>query len=298
MLSLPSPAADRLKLADWLESLAIVSADANASFVDLERALRRERIPGSDTDEGVELLVQEVANEIDLRATAANSAYPFDVHQRGIALRGPIGDYVPYIFCLKVSTLNTDRALDTKPYPRRMFERLSCVAARNYVCGEVVRFGSPRDKKELPPEFVKAIDMLCARIGEGGGFRQKHAHSRKDDAVDVVAWRDFPDRMEGKLVLMGNCASGQDWASKLNDMVPQQFCEDWMREVPVSIRSCLKAFFVPRRLEASEWSFVSRRAGIVFDRCRIAWYVPSGNDFEGREDLLNWAKTILTSESK
>lgn len=291
------PATDRLKLADWLEFLALVSPDGNASFIDLERAVRREGIAGLDDDEAVEEVIQEVANEIDQRALSAQEAYPFQVESRSILLKGSKDRFVPYVFCLCISALKSDKELDKNPYPRRMFERLSCVAARNYIKGEVVRFGSPRDQKDMPKEFSRAVDELCKRIGEGLGFRAKKAFSQKDDAIDIVAWRDFPDRTEGKIMLLGNCASGHDWGSKLDEMQPQLFCEEWMLEVPVSMRSSVRAFFIPRRIERSQWKHISRRAGMVFDRCRIAHCIPLDEEFKDKSALLEWVDSVLRKAS-
>lgn len=36
----------------------------------------------------------------------------------------------------------------------------------------------------------------------------------KDDGVDVIAWADRPDGMPGKIYLLGQVASGEDWPNK------------------------------------------------------------------------------------
>lgn len=293
MLRLPLPATDELRLADWLELHALLSPDSNASYIDLERALRREGVFGLDNDESVERKIQEVSLELERRAVSAAEAYPFVIDERSISTKGPIDRFVPYVFCLCLSFLGSEENLDRRPFPRRMFEYLSCEAARNFVGGDVVRFASPRRKSDLPVEFNRAVDELCFRIGEGIAFRGKRTFSTKDDAIDVVAWRDFPDRAEGKLLLVGNCASGNNWDSKLDELQPQLFCEDWMHETPVSIHVGIRAFFVPRRIPLSDWKRVSRRAGVIFDRCRIAHWVSRVDEFRDKQHYLNWCRSIL-----
>ena len=61
MPRLPMPVTDELKLADWLELYALTSPDGNASFADLERALRREGIFGPDDNEDIERSILDVA---------------------------------------------------------------------------------------------------------------------------------------------------------------------------------------------------------------------------------------------
>jgi hypothetical protein len=291
MLKLPYPTTDDIKLADWLELLALTAPDSNSSYSDLERALRREGVSESPNNGDLEQLLQAVASEIQLRSSAAGAAYPFEVEQRSIALREPIEKFVPYVFCLCISYLDGDRLLDQHPFPRRMFERLSSEAAKSYVGGDAVRFASPRVKSEIPEDFPEAVNELCKRIGEGQGFRLKRLHSEKDDAIDIVAWRDFPDMDEGKLLLFGNCATGTNWDGKLDELQPDIFCEEWMNEVPVSVKVSIRALFVPRRLDKSRWKKVSRRSGVIFDRCRLAYWTQSS--FPARQDMAKWTTNVL-----
>lgn len=294
MLRLPMPATDDLKLTDWLELYALISPDGNASYVDLERTLRREGVFGPENDEDIERLILDVALELDRRALGADRAYPFEFSERGLQLRGDLEQFVPYVFCLCLSASISNSLLNRRPYPRRMFEHLSCAAAKNFIGGEVVRFASPRQATELPPEFDLAVNALCNRIREGIGFREKDTSASKDDAIDVVAWRDFPDRAEGKLLLIGNCASGNNWNAKLDELQFQLFCENWMVEIPVSAHIGIRAFFVPCRICSKDWQKVSRRAGMIFDRCRIAYWASASDDFPDKQNYLDWTRRTLS----
>jgi hypothetical protein len=293
MLRLPLPATDELQLADWLELHVLASPDRNSSYVDLERTLRREGIIPDDDDESMERQLQDVSVELERRAIAAGRAYPFALTERSVVLKDTVDRYVPYIFCLCLSFF-ADQVSNRRPYPRRMFEYLSCEAARNFVGGEVIRFGFPRQPQDLPPEFDLAVDELCKRIKEGTQFRKRRTSSSKDDGLDVIAWRDFPDQADGKLLLVGNCASGKDWNVKLTELNPSGFCEKWMFETPVSIRAGLvKAFFVPRRIKLSNWKDTSRDAGVIFDRCRIAYWASAKDELESKQEYLKWIQRAL-----
>jgi hypothetical protein len=273
MPALPPSSTGEL-LADWLELFALQSADRNASLSDLERALHRD--PGDEAGshqqahERVELMLGKVARELRDRIKAAGGAYPFALQHTTLQFTGSTAASAPYLFCLFVSSFpwfsEGGIKKEEKDRARRLFEQLACVAAQNYVGGESLHFGSPR--VSLPSAFNEAVDELCRRIGEGNGYKPQPSLSRKDDGLDVVAWKHFRDGRAGKLILLGQCATGGDWESKLRDLTADAFCKDWMTEPPTS--RLLSAFFIPHRVPDAEWRYVSNRAGIVFDRCRIA----------------------------
>jgi hypothetical protein len=292
-LKLPVPATDELLLADWLEMYALKSPDGNASFLDLERVLRRAAIFTGKGDDAIEAKLLGVSTELKSRSIAAGRAYPFELAKRSIRRLRTIERYLPYLFCLSLSWAGSKPALNRRPFPRRLFEDLACCAASNYIGGNVVRFASPRRATELPVAFGQALDTLCLRIGEGGGYKPKRKHSKKDDAVDVVAWRHFPDLSSGKLLLFGNCASGGDWSEKLKDLQPLQFCIDWMADVPHSVRNGIRALFIPGRLDPNDWHEASSGGGMVFDRCRIALYGDGAGRMPSGPNIRQWTKQRL-----
>jgi hypothetical protein len=151
-------------------------------------------------------------------------------------------------------------------------EHLSRDAAKQYLGGEGVRFGAPRLTSELPSKFATAIDKLCKHmLKEGDGFKDGGLPHRQDDAVDIIAWKHFPDELPGKLIMFGNCASEQDWeGSKKTELAPQAFWNDWM--IDPSRTEIIKSFFIPHRTEKERFLPHLRRAGIIFDRCRIAYW--------------------------
>lgn len=288
MLALPYPATDALKLADWLELYALVSRDSNSSSGDLERALRRAAVLEADRED-IERKYLEVFTELEARARSAKRAYPFKIKGALLELKSKIDDFPSYVFCLCLSFWRWKHPKGEPVFPRRMFEDLSSVAARNYVNGESVRFGFPR--QTLMGTFGKAVKDLCALVREGSGYRTQSTRPRRDDKVDVVAWRHFPDKLPGKVVLFGQCASGADWESKIDELQPESFCKQWMLQAPVS--PMVKALFIPHRVDPRQWEYINRRAGIVFDRCRLSYWVHQRGELTNRGQYIDWCRKVL-----
>ncbi len=285
---------DSIRLADWLELHALSAGDSNVSVGDLERVLSREASDTSDR-EAPYRQAREAVGEITQRATAAGNAYPFTLSGNLITARPNAQiDHEPYVFMLCLSYFGWTAKKNSTYKPRRWFEELSQIAANAYLPGESALLSPPR--KVLPASFRGAIDRLCVLAKEGGGWKpQPIGWNRKgvglapqDDAVDVIAWRHFPDQLPGKLLLFAQCASGDNWTTKLNELQPIPFCSQWMRDPPPSM--VLKAMFIPHRVSRERWDYSTRQAGILFDRTRIANLIPVGTALPGGARLRQWCR--------
>ena len=306
MVSTPYDFTDTVGLADWLELTALSSADLSSSHGDIERVLR---ISGQyDTDEGlkgeddlIEDKTSEVFNELGYRASAANDGYPFKIHRARVQFRADSGawsEYLPYISCLCLSYGPLrDNVVATQGLEEG-FEHLCRETAKAYVAGEGVRFGSPRRVEELPRTFREAVNELCNNLLlEGGGHSHGPTADPHDGGVDIVAWRPFADGQSGKLVLFGQCATSH-WENKSHELDPQMFCNEWMKYPPQS--PIVKCMFTPERVDYTSLPYRTRRAGIIFDRCRIAMYAqeqlrsPSSSALIGLSTLSSWLSTVLS----
>jgi len=274
-LPLPDRTWDHLRLADWVELTALTSRDRNTSWQDLASALG-----AAGDEEDVEGLCNAVFEELGLRSDSAPQAYPFDVEGSRIQCkRSTWRRWTPYVFCLCLSYFGPRRGRTRGgPYPARLFEHLSEHAARHFVGpnGEAVRFASPRNWDPLPPGFAAALDKVCGDryLHEGERDRSERVHSAKDAGLDIIAWRHFPDRRCGKLVLFGNCASGSDWQRKISERTPADFCSIWLAPEPRS--AVLAAVFIPHRVRLDLWRSRTPLGGILFDRCRLAYWAQQG----------------------
>jgi hypothetical protein len=310
MLSAPIATAAPEELADWLELKALASADLNSSMTDLSRELQRngtvEEADGDSEDDDADcdndldektssraLAVAEAAFaliEERQRSCSVDGAYPFDVEGRSIQLRDG-ADESAYVFMLLLS--NYGHARNAPKAGAKLFEHLCALAAKNFfgaACSTLV-FGFPRDGA-IPRDFARAVDHLCSQLGEGGKCRRmKKVPKMKDGGLDVVAWRAFPDHRAGKSIAFGQCATGQDWRGKATELLPQAWCANWLDEQPVALP--MRLFFIPHRIEDVDWEQVGRNAGIVFDRCRLAYCLASGGvDASLRANWTKWAKAV------
>lgn len=272
MLELPDDLTDPIQLADWLELYALISPDRNSSRGDIDTVLRREMGDGQ-TDEEIESKIADTFFEIEQRSKAAGNSYPFQFDYKGVLeLRANWREIPTYLFCLIVSYV---RLPETHDAPR-LFETLARNAAENYLKGQAVEFGFPRSN--LPPSFSGALVDLSKRIGEGGLRGLAPIPNVKDDTLDLVAWKPFLDGRPSQLIIFGQCATGRNWQSKLGELNPETFCRQWIPKLVSPYPQ--KSFFTPYRVKDDKWEFFALKCGILFDRCRIAyWSHQSDNDF-------------------
>ena len=283
MIPLPRDRYDAVTLADWLELRALTEPDGNASAADLISA----RTPAADPDEAVaaEPLVIEVFQELSSRSRACDGAYPFQViDERVLQTCDDWRAFSPYVFSLCISYYGWRRTTGGGEAVDALFEELAAEAAGRYVGGQSLHFGAAKP-------FAEALRLLCERVGEGHPRplppRRRHSPNPKDDKVDVVAWRDFPDTQPGKLLLFGQCATGEHWAGKLRELSPEAFGKSWL--LPQFSSAVLRGFFVPHRVRSERWETATLNGGILFDRCRIAWLLGDGEPaFAGDQRVLRW----------
>jgi hypothetical protein len=88
----------------------------------------------------------------------------------------------------------------------------------------------------------------------------------------------MPDKLPGKLILFGQCAGGEYWENKTFEMQPDKFWANWMLDSQIS--PLVRTFYVPHRINCEEldyWTITVRDAGILFDRCRVAYWAFQDN---------------------
>lgn len=282
---MPKNLKDAIALADWLELSAIEAGDKNSSAGDLLSVLALVR--NDDVDDELSL---EVIREIERREKATGEGYPFIVqHARVLQAKPNWKDHVAYVFCLCLSYFKWKSEKGAAINPWNLFEELSCIAAAQYFQGRVFHFGSR--SKDLK-SFSRGVSELCRLIGEGQDFKQQPTLKRKDDKVDLVAWKEFLDSAPGKLIIFGQCAAGDDWDEKIDQLRPDVFWKQWMLEPETS--PLIRSFYIPHRLPPEKWQFYARRTGILFDRCRIAYWAWHANNIVLKDErYLKWCKTVL-----
>jgi len=303
MIPLPHKSTDCIRLADWMELCALVAPDGDVSRDDLDSALRTAAVfPPRDEDKEIDDLVLAVFRELESRRAAAADGYSFELSLPTLKRKDNWPDFPTYVFCLCLSYFGERSSKNQKSAPRRLFEHVSRDAAIHYLGGDAVRFGWPRHNPEIPSKFAKAMTFLCTTsLAEGGGYKQGGLPYPKDSGIDIIAWKHFPDRAVGKLLLFGNCATEKDWdGPKKTELSPEAFCEEWMTEVPPSRIAIVKSLFIPHRCESTALASHTRRAGIIFDRCRIAYccYAGCNGNKDAKQKFTDWATVSAWSRDQ
>ena len=324
--------------ADWMELQALRGADRRstvgdiAGIFDINDDDAPERV-GDDPhgertlEAGRSRLIDDLFDELQYRARVLGDAYPFTIETSPPALvRVPEVTSTPgrvvYLFCLLASAIRENRLQPVELTARaqariaNVFQVCASLAARGYVVGDAVSFGFPRPSGS---DFQSALRDTYHRFGAGVVRRTVPAGwptAAKDDGIDVIAWRHHPDRMPGKLYLLGQCASGRNWREKSAvDRIPQ--FHGWFSTPPAT--HCLPSMFIPFTLHrdlpddpttafdailANRHLRDEQRYGIVFDRFRIAHFAGACLDSAGNEsagvdgrnrfsDVETWVRGLL-----
>ena len=332
----PLPSDTRSKLADWVEVASLIRARGAGSgdlaglyrsIQDSEHDLRRDEFIGDHLENEIleeerALFAVHVLEEIEYRRDVLGADYPFVLDGVGSRWRIlPAPDRVAgqhdaarscYVFCLLASALRDDcvcgaRGADLKRTMERLFQAVAVDAAAAIMHGDAISFGWPRPKGT---RFRPALADACQRLGLGDPLQNLPAWSRgqeKDAGIDVIAWRAFRDSRPGKLVMLGQVASGRDWPSKsVKNDTPRFFA--WFSKSPTE--HFIPSIFIPfpqhhecspsgntpfdDAADADAW-LRERSLGLVVDRLRIvevaAVRLASAEGTLGQ--LCNWVRGAL-----
>lgn len=307
--SVPEATAPPEHHADFLELCTLRSGTGSTSIQEFIRDLRignatevvadsEDRDEDYESDDEDEAIAQTAFDELDERRRNFGlhaKSYPFELSETSISLKEN-GDESLYTFLALLSWCGKD-AGPKGTDGERIFEEICAKAAESYLGhhddGRVrsVVFGFPR--RILPAGFSAALDELCKQLGEGGSHRKGRSKlpNQKDGKLDVVAWVEFQDRRQGKLITFGQCATGRNWQEKISELPPpDRWCGHWMDDSPSVLP--IRSFFVPHRIERECWSHSCTFGGLLYDRCRIA-SLASDTDDDIRSRWIKWSSHVL-----
>jgi hypothetical protein len=271
----PSPEAETHELADFAELLCLEKGQTSAREIvaylgridDNDNNLGCE----DDDDENADAL-DDAMNEIDRRAKACGSGYPFLLEREGTALQYD-GTQVNqrasiYLYLLLSTRLNMkDSRVHNGIDGAHLLEELAAHVLRNYLGGtkaSSIIFGT-----SVGGGFKERVESMCEKIREGAGFRSidNAPVAANDDKLDAVAWVPFSDGLAGQLVVFGQCKTGSNWGGLVDQLQPENFIKKWMRE-PFLVNP-LRAFCISEAADRSRWKGTCVSTGILLDRCRL-----------------------------
>jgi len=209
--------------------------------------------------------------EIERRASLLGEAYPFSIESGRLVYTG--ARTKAYEFCLATVVAPNITSGVYVIYPR-LFERLCAWLVQKSLgpLGRSFHTGAPRDGKPQPT-FRQAVEAIQREAEEfswrpDDGLPQQ-GPSTGDAGLDFVVYQSsICPRLVGQLFILGQCACGEDWTEKWNDLTLPKLGK-WIKLPPVAPTRVLAVPFV---LSEGYFRDATKEAGIVIDRVRVSLY--------------------------
>jgi hypothetical protein len=209
-----------------------------------------------------------IREEIERRLKILGSAYPFQLKANELVYTP--SDNQVYEFCLAIScapTITKGKFVDLP----RVFERASALFIQRYLGKHTqsLHTGFPRDESA-----GKTFRQVMKKLNEASDEWIWSTHpdlppvppDNKDEGLDFVVWKESLDKRVGKIFIVGQCACGDDWDQKLNDLSLPRL-DKWFH--PLTYVPPVRAFTTPHFLSDGNIIDAQREAGVIFDRARI-----------------------------
>ncbi len=299
----PSPKADNRELADFAELLSWLRG--TISERELIAYLGRNddnynNIGGEDSDDENEQTLDEVMNEIEWRAEACGSGYPFNLTDQGTVLHynTPLDGNqrsLIYRYLLLSTRLNMkDHRVHAGIDGTLILECLAAHVLKNYlgnIKARAIVFGT-----SVGGRFEDRVENLCKNLCEGGGFQSldNAPVQASDDKLDTVAWIPFSDCQPGQLIIFGQCKTGTNWEELKTQLQPIDFVKRWMRR-PLIVDP-IRALCISEAADRAKWPSTCVSAGVLFDRCRIVDNC-DGLEQKIEHEIRQWTTTAISEIS-
>jgi hypothetical protein len=274
---------DLQQLCDWIDASALLAQSGELAaeqivdaLADSELLENRGKKAKKGTAKGVSgrdlarERVEDLWRGLRARQHQLGEAYPFDIEMFKIVRRVPSWREARCFSFLLFSDLGhsyTDVKVDFEPGSHfcRLFEKVVEASACRLFRGVTVRFGHPSDSGWPTP--VKArIEHLAEKFSRPVEDLSEKIHGRdKDLGLDVATRIALGDEDEGLLVLLAQCATGQNWTTKHEPSL-----EEWanlIRWKAVLVRAI--AFPWRMRRKPLVWRDALRLQAVLLDRMRL-----------------------------
>lgn len=238
------------------DNLALVSRSK------LRRLIRQSAFP---EDEGNDLEIEFLFQEIYRRRTTIGTLYPFSLTDGGISLNGD-KNLAPYAFLLCICTSAGLRSGTRLRQVDLLFDSLVEDALRQYLGrgARSLRFGWP-PSTDRPTRFPAAIQWLCANLGLPVGKGRARPKSN-DGGLDIIVWRPFTDQRGGYVSILAQCTMGDDWFPKARDIVDTVW-SGWVDFGKLPITCLAIPFVIPPTFD--KYDELRRTVTLILDRTRL-----------------------------
>lgn len=270
--------------ADYLELRACLSEGRQSYCSDIVDALELHadsEYPDVESEmRSRESVAEDALRRMESRIRALEEAYPFELDPDGMAVNFTgketnLGE-AAYLVSLLLSNLRTMSPLldGTVFHPseseerdlRKYFQFVATAAVAAEVGGPAWSFGFPRPDGS---GFISKLTEIWRDLRDGTVERDMSSPaSPKDDQVDVFAWREQRDGLEGFLLVAAQVATGQDWRNKsIRDHVRRGFPNLWFGRVPAT--EMIAYNVIPFACADDDFRRIVMRMGNVLHRLRV-----------------------------
>ncbi|MBI1332475.1 MAG: hypothetical protein GC165_06315 [Armatimonadetes bacterium] len=292
MLQAPSDTRSNA-MATWVEASLIIDQGLEGF---LPYSIFLEEIDSqnlSSADLESETLLSDLKRTLVRRQSIVGDVYPLRIGKTGISTNSTQeSTHHVHDFLVLLSLAWTYDDLSYKngaaSTPSELFEELVAHAMASYIGGRSFRFGAPR-RAPVPVPFRAAVEYVSSETAEMLGNVEDFVDGHeKDDGLDVIAWKPFPDNMPGQLVTLTQCAIGRNWKDKLGDLAFEEGA--WQTRLALLTKPT-RAMAIPGIYDSdrTSWHTDSKRAGMILDRLRLEFLLKDIKlPNELNSSLKNW----------
>lgn len=241
-----------------------------------------------DTDEIDDELfefVTEVFDEFGYRKKYLGDNYPFDLTAQRLDIADTLLQYATtYLFCLGLSRLEPEKINQSRAIRSIEFEMVALSATKAYFNAEGVRTGAPWRTNTLQ-NYYDVLNQICSFVPEVKAPQKDIMAPRGGDGGwDFVVGKSFPDQHFPQLIAIGNCATGENFLQKGEDLTADHFFSKFLGRVRSPI---IEVMAVPFILTEEHKSMKANSRRILFDRLRLALHCPTAGT-----DAVSWLNLV------
>jgi len=259
-------------IADWIELYI------TANKTSLSKSEVQSNIESAQGYEPEETLIDTIWNELERRELLYGRNAPFKLEERSISFNELWIERKDYLMCLVLSLFGN--GIDTTR-TGTLFEKVSEKAVRKYLHSkETVLYGTaPR-----PP-----LQQIIGRMFER--YKASPPSFRQDRKADIIAWKPFGDKRSSQIIILFQCAAGNDWKAKINEVCLPAWATyaNWGSYL-------MKGFCLPKLISREEFEEYSLDGGLLLDRARICRNTIIF-DNELKQEIKNWCSSMLDYHS-
>jgi hypothetical protein len=267
---------------DWIEGCLLFKKNKNISRADIIDIICEEDI--YDDQGFASDWLDNVWTELLRRQVLLGRSAPYKVSARVISMLRSWKQVPAYAFCVLAPLLQATKAWAKNINHQRqgeLFEQISEEAIQAAGWSTFRTAWSQNSAAKLPT----VVKRIAQELGEPEhhDWQRNVAANQNEAGLDVVFYRKFADKRCGFVVYLAQCATGENWSTKLHTPA----LEAWSKLIDFSSPP-QKAFALPHSLDDDKLRRTTVSVGgIVLDRYRL---------FESRR--TRWCSQKLETELK